>query len=499
MVAPRWRELAVLAGLWAAAILVKMPVIHTEPYWDEGLHYWTARHLGMRWDAITDIWGNPFGTPEHLLFQRPLFYLAFWLPAQGGFETFRVTHAVAASLLSPLAYLILRAHGVGRAAGILTGVAVATIPGLAMWGTLGLMDSLMTAAVGVMLWARATGRNGLLFAASVAAVWTKETAYVAVLGLLALEAWKGHRAGTCTFLPLRLDARATSLAFAAAVAPWSLMWAVAHDLALPGAENHGSILPVLDHAWITPWLVPVLLLGLLGRGRFLSAFGLAAGAFLVALQLAARDVPAWYFVPSAYFTLIGVGAAADAWWRTPAGAWARRAWVRPWPAATAVVLVALLVLVPNSPERDLLRPLSGDGGNSLSGSWDYELRIRDGDMHAAIATIPIDKSTDILVIDLAAPALYVRLVEPARQVYWDSSWVRTLVDVDTVALAARIEEPATTTLIDRSDLPMTLAIEETYADCIQHQNVGYTVLRGADCAGRAQRLEDAWRDRDPRF
>lgn len=484
-----------LASLWGAAILVKWPVLGTQPYWDEGLHYWTARHLGMRWDAITNVWDLPWGAPEHLLFQRPLFYLAFWLPAQGGFETFRVTHAVAASALAPLAYLVVRAHGARRPTGILAGLAVATLPGLAMWGTVGLMDSLMTAAIAVMLWARATGRHRLLFAASVAAVWTKETAYAAVVGLLILEAWKGHRAGTCTFAPLRLDARVSALAYAAAIAPWPLMWAVAHDLALPGAENHGSIIPVLEHVWLTPWLVPVLLVGLLpARSRFLSAFGLAAGGFLLALQVAARDVPAWYYVASTYFTVLGAASAADAWWRTSSQAWAR-----PAPAAVAVLLVGLLVLLPNSPERDALRPLSGDGGNSLVGSWDYELRIRDADMDAAIATIPLDKSTDVLVIDLAPPALYVRLVEPARQVYWDSSEVRTFLELDTGALAARIEDNATWTLVDRSDLPMTLALEETYAECLRYENVGYSVYKGADCAGRGDRLEAAWREHDPRF
>lgn len=474
---------------------MKWPILEAPPYWDEGLHYWTARHLGTGYGVMSDLWGNPIGTPQYLLFQRPLFYLLFWAPSQAGFEAFRVTHAIAASLLAPLAYAILRAHGASRPAGALTGLAVAVLPSLVTWGNLGLMDSLMAFWVGVMLWARAMRRHALLLAAALAAVWTKETAYAAVVGLLAFEAIAGWIRGSVSFAPLRLDARVSALAWAALLAPWPLVWAVMHDLALPGAENHGSALPVLDRMFATPWLAPVLVLGLLrARSRFFAGFALAAGALLLLLQTAARDVPQWYEVPTAFLALVACGAAADAWWRD-----GRPAWTRPAPALLCVLLVYLLVMLPNSDARDRLRPLSGDGGNSLAGSWEFEMEIRDADLHAAIAALPLADAPDLYVVDVAPAAMFGPVTEQARHVYWDSSWARQFIEVDVQLAGRRVEDNATWTLLDRGDLPLVSAIEEVYADCIRHQNAGFTVIQGSACAGRAQRLEDAWRERDPRF
>lgn len=491
----RWLGWVLAAGLWALAVAIKLPVLHSPPYWDEGLHYWTAKHLGRGFEVMTDLWGNPVGTPQYLFFQRPAFYLAFWLPAQEGFQAFRTAHALAASALAPLAYALLRSHGAGRPAATLAGLGVAVVPSLAMWGNLGLMDSLMTACLGAALWARAHGRNGWLAVACVAAVWTKETAYAAVLALLAFEGLRGWIRGTVSVAPLRLDARVSALAWAAAIAPWPLMWALAHDLALPGAVNHGSSLPVIDRMFGTLWLLPVLALGLLRpRSRFLCAFALASGAFLLALQLAARDVPQWYEVPATFFALVGAAAAGDAWLRS-----GRPSLTRPLPAVVAVVLVYLLVMVPNSPERDLLRPLSRDGGNSLSGSWDFENRIRDGDLHAAIAHIPLDARPVVFGVDLAAAALFGPVTDQASHVYWDASLFRMYWEFDVHIGARRIEANDTWTLIDRSDLPYGSAIVEVYQDCIAYENAGFVVIQGTPCVGRGQALEDAWRARDPRF
>lgn len=492
---PAFAGLAIAAALWALSFAAKWPVLHAPPYWDEGLHYWTARHLGTRWDALTDVWGNPAGVPQHLLFQRPLFYVAFWLPAQGGFQAFRTAHALAASVLAPMAYALVRVHGGRRAAGILAGAAVALVPSVAMWGNLGLMDSLMTACVGLMLWARARRRDGLLFVASLAAVWVKETAYVAVVGLLAWELAVAWVHGRLSLAPLRLDGRLSALAWAAALAPWPLVWAVTHDLAMPGAASDGGVGPVVDRVLTTPWLLPVLVVGLARRrSRFLCGFALAGGAFLVALQLAARDVPQWYEVPTSVFALVAAASAADAWWRPPTAGWAR-----PWPAVLAFALVAMLVAVPNSPERDRLRPFSLDGGNDLRGAWEFETEFRDGDLHAAFAALPLDRGIDVLDVDVAPPALFGTVVGHARHVYVDSSLARTYLEFGVAQLAARIEDATTWTLLDRSGLPMALAIEQTYADCAVLENPGYLVLHGAACAGRADRLEAAWRANDPRL
>lgn len=491
----RWIGFGIGLGLWALAVAVKLPVLHSPPYWDEALHYWTARHLGPGPRTMTDLWGNPTGAPEHLVFQRPLFYLLLAAPAQGGFQAFRTAHALLASALAPVMYGLLRAHGVRRPAAILAGIATALVPDLAMWGTLGLMDSLMTVAVAGLLWARAKDRHGSMFVLAVAAVWIKETAYAVVLGLLAVDAIRGWIAGRVRLAPLELDGRTTAMAWAAALAPWPLMWAMAHDLALPGSTNHAAAAPVADHLFGSLWLLPVLLLGLVRRrSRFLAAFTLLGGVFLLALQAAGRDVPLWYMVPTVAFAVAATAATADAWWRPPT--WPA---AMPWPALAAIAVVALLVLLPNSPARDGLRPLAHDGGNDLAGAWRFERDLRDGDLRAVLAGIPWGERPVIFDVDIYPAVFFGPVMERSEHVYFDSSFVRQFVEVDVEPAADRIEDPATWTVVFHSDLPYTQAIVETYGDCVEVDTPTYFLVHGAECAGRASQLEQAWREHDPRF
>jgi hypothetical protein len=345
-----------------------------------------------------------------------------------------------------------------------------------------------------MLIARATDRPLLLGAAAVATVWTKETAYGAVLLFLLIDLVAGLRDGSVSLWPLRMGKRLTALSWAAVLAPLPLVYAMAHDLALPGAPNHGSAVPLLDMVLLTPWLLPFIAIGLrVPRIRPLAITSLVSAGFLVALQLAARDVPQWYEVPTTFFAVVAAIAGAHAAWqaRWP---WSTLRWA---PMMVVAALLVVAVVVPAGAGREILRPLTHDAGDSLSGTWNYELNIRDRDLRDVRAQIPLAQHPDVLAIDLASPGLFVPIVEEAHHVYADSSFIRTLVPFEVEGLAERIEANGTWTLLDVTDLPMNQAIVQVYADCLVYQNPTYDLYVGAPCAGRAARLEAAWRAIDP--
>lgn len=488
----------ILGGLWLIAFAAKWPILGVPAYWDEGLHYWTAKHLGQGYAAITGLWGIPLGAPTALVFQRPAFYLAFALPAQFGFEAFRVAHAFAASVMAPLAYLLLRAHGSPRWAGVVAGLAVATVPPLVLWGNLGLMDSLMTSAVAAILIVRTTPRHLLLSILCVVAVWIKETAYFAVLVLLGIEVVKGLRDRTASLWPIRMGPRLSAISWAAALAPLPLLWAMAHDLPLPGTQNHDLPLALLDRVLLSPWLVAIIASGLaFVRVRPLSIAALTGAAFLLALQLAARDVPQWYEVPTTFLAIVAAVASAHA---VAKFLWKSRWRVAGWaPGAATLAILMAAVLVPAGSGRELLHPISGDGGDSLPGIWNFEQNIRDRDLHSTIAAIPLATHPDVFALDLAPPALYVPIVEQAQKAWWDSTSIRAYLPLDVPSVAHRMEANHTWTLIEANGKPLTIAIQQTYADCRTHASARYELFEAGPCAGRAAQLEAAWRAADPNF
>ncbi|MEK6975879.1 MAG: hypothetical protein AABY18_06010 [Candidatus Thermoplasmatota archaeon] len=487
-----WAGLAAGGLLFAASLALKWPLQAAPPFGDEGVHYWTARYLGQRTDALVNLWGYPMAAPATLLWQRPLFYLVSWLPAQAGFMAFRAAQAVLASLLAPAAYALLRRRGHATVTALLAGLAVAATPRLVLWGAYGLTDSAMTLALAGLVWAHGEGRPRAALIAALAATWFKETAYLAVLALLGLELWRARR--ELSFWPrLALPPMATALAWAAAIAPLPLVWALAHDLPQPGGASSAGTVAVLQGLFVSAWTVPVLVAGLAwARSRAMCAWALAAAAAIVAVHLAGRATEPWYMVPATFLGLLAVAVTCEEvarqLWAVPA-----RRWLGFLPSAFAVLVVLLAVTAPAA-GRVVRSPWVGDDPNDLATTWHWQVHGRDAAMQAAIAALPLDGRHDILVLDLPPTVILVPVVEDASQAWWDSTVVRSVFPLDVQPLAHRIEANATWTLLDRTGLATAVAIEDTYADCVRFRNEAYLVIEGSPCAGRAEALEQAWRD-----
>lgn len=482
--------LAILAGLWLVAFLAALPLTKAPVYWDESVHYQTARHGSPVDERFTDIWGNSLNSPASLFWQRPAWYAAFWLPAQGDLETFRVAHAAVAAGLAPVAFVVLRSFGFHRATGAAAGLAVAVLPPMPTWAAYGFMDPMMATALAVAVVQRRRGRWLSSGAWAVVAVWMKEAAFVLVAAYTAIEVMRGWIRGTATLWPVALARREASAVYAMLIAPLPLVYGMVQDVPLPGGVAYHPTAQVVDAVWGSSWLLLPLLLGLLWpRSRPLAVLGLASGAFFIGLQLAGRSTESWYLAPSILFGLVGCAAALEclvaAAWRHGVAARALAVTV----AVAAVAVVGAVTTLEAGPRREALFPLSGVGPMGLVDTYHFETAVRDRDHVAALAAFPVD-GAEVLLIEPGWPPPYVALAD-AGHVYLDLAFFRAVMGFDVQALGERIEGNATWTLVYGDVHPMTRAVVEVYADCIEGRFGGITLIQGAPCAGRWAELEAA--------
>ncbi len=492
----RWLGPALAAALWLLAIALRWPILDAPPYGDEGLHWWTARHLGHRLDVVEDLWGHDLGGAPHLVLQRPLFYVALALPAQAGFQAFRAAASLGAALLAPAGYAALRAHGIRRPAAVAAGIGLAAVPPLVSWGNFALMDGWMAAFLLGVLWARGARRPAAAFAFAVAAAWTKETALLFLAALLAADVAVALRRRTGSLWPLRLDAQASALAFSLLVGVVPVAAFVASDFARIGAVGAHGTAAVADQVLLSPWLALPLAAGLARpRSRTLCACAFGAAAVLLALHGLGRSVEGWYMMPTAAFALVGSAAAADAWLRDPPR-WRPLAFG---PAAVAVAVVAVLALAPAGLARDAASPLSGEGGQSLAATWRFESEVRDRDYLRAQAAIPAaagdGSAPDVFAIDVYPPRLIVPFAHRAGDLLMDWTPLHDEFAFGADQVGARIEANGTWTLVEVHDTVLNAAIRDVYGDCRVLADGGYEVLEGWRCRGRADELVAAWQAR----
>lgn len=490
---PSARSVALVAGLYALALWLRLQLLPSAPYGDEGLHYWVARHFTAVPGNVSDVDGLTWFHPSWIFWQRPAYYLALHPFALQGFEAFRVGHALLCALLPVVAFGLLRAYGATRSSAFAAGLFAAAYTPFVTWGGLGLMDEPMTVAFAAGLWALRARRHLLAAALLVLAVWTKETAFIGLALLLAGSLLAGWVRGRNRLDPFELDRPTAALLLAALLALLPLQVALLQGLDTPGAVSAWRGPALADAMWIAPWLVPVLLLGLrYPSSRLLCGLALALGLALLVLDgVAHRAVEAWYLVQPAFLAGCGAIATADAAVR------ASRASGRPraMPVAAALLVAAVVagaVLLPASSAKALaLAPFSRQQSHSLADGLRYETEVRDQDLLEAVEALALGRSRSrtVIAVDVAYPYDLYPLSERARHVYVDSAAVRDLapsLGVERFAAAAAVE--GTLILAGKTGFPFTAALDEAYGGCRVLDNAAYRVYESWRCPGGAEGL-----------
>jgi hypothetical protein len=464
---PSAAAVALAGGLYALALWLRLQVLPAAPYGaDEGLHYWISRHLAAVPDNVSDVDGLTWFHPSWLVWQRPAYYVAMHPFALHGFEAFRAGHAMLSSLLPMVAFGLLRAFGATRVAATGAGLFAAAYPPFVAWGGLGLMDEPMTVAFGAAVWALRSRRALLAGTLFVLAAWTKETAVLALLVVLAGTLLAGWVAGRNRLDPFELDRPSAALLLAAPLSLLPLQVALSSGLDTIGAAAPwNGALPAA--VWVTPWLLPVLLLGLRFRAsRPLCALALALGLlFLLLNGVLHRAVEAWYLVPPAFFAACAAIAALDAATRGM-----RR---RALPALASVAVAGLLAWT-----------IVGPAG--LEERIRYETTIRDRDFLEAVAAAQPGPSRTVITVDV--PNLY-PFAERARHVYVDSAAARSvLLSYGDGRFHAAAAVEGTVIVASKSGYPFTATLEEAYGDCRVLDNERFRVYESWRCAGPGENV-----------
>jgi hypothetical protein len=481
------------ASLYVAALALRWQYIGSPTYGDEGLHYFLAHHLKAVPPA-TDVFGQTWFHPSWIIEQRPLFYYGFHAIAREGFAALRIANILVTAGLAPVAYALLRSHGVRRPAAAMGGAACAAVPTLAAWGAIVLMDSMMAVLFLAALWARRLGRPYASAALFLAAIWMKETALVGVAGLLAatwIHGWVRHG---IPLWPIRLDRGQSALLVVLAVGLLPIVYAMGNGLRLPGGPAVGSTLRLVDALFWSAWLVPLLALGLRWRqSRVLVGWALAAGLFHLALHgVLHRSVEAWYTVLPVALSLVGATASVDALLQAVP-------WRRSWPAvsargvaAAAVVFLLVALLVPAGGAKEpLMQPLSRQTFPSVEDSLRFETLHRDADLRAALGWIEARSIDRLVLFDVEYALVLHPFTEAVSRPLIATSLLHPVIPQPIEASVAAMEANGTWTLLQLRPNGFNEAVRAAYAGCQAEAMGRFVLLQTSGCPGQAEALMEA--------
>ncbi len=483
----RRRDVLVPLALYAAALAARLWLLDARPYGDEAHHYFVAREFGALPPTLVD------GQPIRWLFWWRLMFSVLLVPgAQVSFTAFRVDYMLLTSLLPLVVWWWLRARGVRPVAAAGAGLVAALHPFFVVWGVRAFPDELMAVGyVGALaLWER--GRHGWSAAAWVGALWVKEVALIGLLVLCAEEALRAVRGWVREGEPL-LDRRQLWLGAALALA-WVPHWiANAMGGRMPGWSRGGSLAGVLDGAFTTVWLVPLVALALLSsRARRPALHALAYLGFFLVYTARGGLAEGWYFVLPALLAFCAAAALADAiagfGWAAPASAPHRAASVLP-ALLVALLVVAQATLPAQGAFKDqVLHPATA----TREASWAEMARRemdRDQDLWTALAAATPADWNRTLAVDVPWFNVLWPLGDRAGML---GSFYTEGDGNPPAAWADLVESIATMMVLRRTPTPLNEALQATYEDCAIAQTPEYVVVRGSGCVGREGRLAAEW-------
>lgn len=481
-------------ALYAAALAVRLVFLDTRPYGDETHHFYIARGFGAPPD-------NVYLQPDTrwLFWWRPMFSFLLSAGAQFGFTGFRLGYMLLVAGLAPAVWWWLRGRGVRQPFALGAGLLVVGHPVLVLWGIRAFPDELMATfyVLALALWERE--RLGLSSIAWVMALWSKEVALIGLLVLGAEEAWRLWRGRTGWSFPLGVRHFLLTLVLALA---WMPHW-YAEEIGgrSPGWTRGGDLAGILDGAFTTVWLVPAVALALLAwRARRPALHALAYLAFYGVYHLAVGGAAeAWYFVLPTVLAFAALAAAADAWaqrwWpdraavgRAAAGAGRRVAAATP--AVLLLALVAVQCFAPAyGPVKDrVLHPWTDIRENNWAEAYEHEF-ARDQEFWTVVEAAGPRDWHAVLAVDLEWFYPMWPLSDRADNVaaFFTANDASPAED-----WAKLVEDVATVTILREHGSPLNEALRATYADCVVERAGPYLLIRGPDCAGRAERLQQEW-------
>jgi len=470
----------------AVAFALRTLWLDVPVYGDEGWFYSCARYFAATLGNVRALEGNAPVSLAPIFWYRPIHALALAPGAAFSFAGYRLINAALSSLLAPLAVAFALGRGVRPAMAWATGLVVATLPFLVVWGTLAFADAPATLFLLAGLVLADRGRRGAALASWLLACWTKESFVVIVAAIFAIEFVTDLRAKR----PLRTRMRTLH---AAVVALGPVPFLAARYLLRappPGGSGFVPLGDLLDRFFVSAWLVPLVVIGLWRpRTRNLSALALVVPFFYAFWDFGlGRIVQAWYATPGLVLTLVAIAANLDELGRRLRTA-AQRVLGALAVALIALILVATILLPPGSARSALLHPAGGGDPGGLTEAYRYE-HAREAEFRAAFEALPAPGNGTVVTVDVYLGLVMYPVNQDHREIRW--AWTGEARDYgpSLPGWVSAIEN--STTFIGPYPSPLNAALWNTYADCASYGNARFLVIPAHACDGRGPDLASAY-------
>ena len=468
---------------WLPVVVAVVPralLLDAPSYGDEGAHYaiaaWALRlDIGIHW-----LHGDFPATLLPFVINRPLAYLTWGLGSVAGFEGLRFLTLLLSvgqvGLTAVLVHRITRSKAWAWVAGLL----LALLPSHVIWSTRIFPDSIL-AVLGLLAMLAVLDRRwrtAILLA--VAAAWAKEIG-VLVLAAVALAWLVGE-------FPKRKQVLAwTAVAAAVSVAP-VLIATLGMGLKTPGWAQGGSLLVILDGAWISAWFAPLLVASLWTRARWVGAASLIQGAGYAAAHLIlGTQLQSWYWVLPQALTLAAVVGTTAIWAKRLARAGHGQPLGRQGLRFLAPALVCCLVVLPaGAPGKPLVQPAVQDPSQNLVEAIHGRL-LEGADLQEALRGMHGQEVVRLVAVD----QLWYDIFHPIASHQWSTHWTWTgwlNASVERAELMAFMQ-PGTGILALRhaqGETAFTLAARAAYQECIVHDGPDQVAI----VLGLCDRLEE---------